>query len=138
METALPSDQPRTPGASRWGLALPLLAAMLVMLTFLTIPPAPVDLKVDTDTSFIAVLDYAQQHGLQFGPDLVCTYGPLGYLIFYYYSPNTPVLRMAVDVVFCFTVGRGAMPGRLASAVGVAVPGRGCLHVRGRQSASQD
>jgi hypothetical protein len=107
METALQPEQPRTARAARRGVALPLLAAVLVMLTFVTIPPAPVDLKVDTDTSLSPVLNYAQQHGLQFGPDLVSTYGPLGYLIFFYYSPNAAGLRMMVDVAFCLTVAVG-------------------------------
>ena len=107
METALQPDQPRAAAASRRGLALPLLAAVLVMLTFVTIPPAPVDLKVDTDTSLSAVLNYAQQQGLQFGPDLVATYGPLGYLIFFYFSPNAAGMRMMVDVAFCLTVAAG-------------------------------
>lgn len=90
MQIALPPDQSRPSDASRRGVALPLLAAVLVMLTFVTFPPAPVDLKVDADTSLSAVLNYAQQHGLQFGTDLVSTYGPLGYLIFFYFSRMAP------------------------------------------------
>ncbi len=77
------------------------------MLTFVTIPPAPVDLQVDSDTSLSAVLNYAQQQGLQFGTDLVFTYGPLGYLIFFYFSPNAAGMRMVVDVAFCLTVAAG-------------------------------
>ncbi len=107
MQIALPPDQSRPSDASRRGVALPLLAAVLVMLTFVTFPPAPVDLKVDADTSLSAVLNYAQQHGLQFGTDLVSTYGPLGYLIFFYFSPNGAGIRMAVDVAFCLTVAAG-------------------------------
>jgi len=107
MQIASPPDQPRAAGAPRWGLALPLLAAVVVMLTFVTFPPAPVELKVDADTSLSAVLNDAQQHGLQFGTDLVSTYGPLGYLVFFYFSPNAAGTRMAVDVALCLTVAAG-------------------------------
>jgi hypothetical protein len=107
MQTAPQPVQPLAAPASRRSVVLPLLAAALVMLTFVTIPPAPMDLKVDADTSLSAVLNYAQQQGLQFGTDLVCTYGPLGYLIFFYFSPNAAGIRMMVDVVFCFTVAAG-------------------------------
>jgi hypothetical protein len=107
METALQPNQPRAVGVSRLSVALPLLAAVLVMLTFVTIPPAPVDLNVDADTSLSGVLNYAQQHGLQFGPELVSTYGPLGYLIFFYFSPHAAGMRMMVDVTFCLTVAAG-------------------------------
>ena len=107
MDNGLRPDQPRDAATSRRGVTLPLLAAVLVMLTFVTIPPAPVDLQVDADTSLSAVLNYAQQQGLQFGPDLVSTYGPLGYLIFFYFSPNAAGMRMGVDVAFCLTVAAG-------------------------------
>ena len=107
MQTASQPVQPLAAPASRRSVVLPLLAAALVMLTFVTIPPAPMDLKVDADTSLSAVLNYAQQQGLQFGTDLVCTYGPLGYLIFFYFSPNAAGIRMMVDVAFCFTVAAG-------------------------------
>ena len=122
MQIALPPDQPRPPDASRRGVALPLLAAVLVMLTFVTFPPAPVDLKVDADTSLSAVLNYAQQHGLQFGTGLVSTYGPLGYLSFFYFSPNGAGIRMAVDVAFCLTVAAG-----LCLVAWRLRPLRGCL-----------
>jgi hypothetical protein len=77
------------------------------MMTFLTIPPAAVDLNVDADTSWCAVLNYAHQHGLQFGTDLVFTYGPLGYLIAFYFSPNGAGMRMVADVALCWTVAAG-------------------------------
>jgi hypothetical protein len=107
MQTAPSPSQPPAASALRRSVALPLLAAALLMLTFVTLPPAPVDLKVDADTSLSAVLNYGQQQGLQFGTDLVSTYGPLGYLIFFYYHPNCAVFRMAVDVALCFTVAAG-------------------------------
>jgi len=77
------------------------------MLSFVTIPPAAVDLNVDADTSWCAVLNYAHQYGLQFGTDLVFTYGPLGYLISFYYSPYSLGMRMVADVALCWTVAAG-------------------------------
>jgi hypothetical protein len=105
-----PASQPPTPpssAASRWRTILPLLAAVLVMLTFVTIARPPSDLNVDTDTSLNAVLNYANQHRMQFGTDLVCTYGPLGYLEFFYYSPHAAGLRLAVETALCLTVALG-------------------------------
>ena len=93
--------------AARRNIVVPLLAAVLVMLVFVTLPPTPTDLDADPDTSLSAVLNYAQQHGLQFGTDLVYTYGPLGYLIFFYYHPNAAVMRMMVDIVLCLTIAVG-------------------------------
>jgi hypothetical protein len=107
MESALQPD--RAPGntASRWQVISPLIAAAVVMLTVLTLSRAPVDLKVDADTSLSAVLNYGHQHGLQFGTDLVFTYGPLGYLMFFYYAPHAAGLRMVVETALCFMVAAG-------------------------------
>jgi hypothetical protein len=107
MQTALPPDPPRAGATSARGVAMPLLAAVLVMLTFVIIPPAPWDLNVDADTSSSAVLNYAHQQGLQFGADIVYLYGPLGYLTYFYFSPHAAGMRMAVDTVLCFTVAAG-------------------------------
>ena len=51
METGLKPDPVCAAPAPGGGVALPLLAAMLVMLTFLTVPRAPIELYVDTDTA---------------------------------------------------------------------------------------
>jgi hypothetical protein len=107
MQTALPPDPPSAGAASARGVAMPLLAAVLVMLTFVIIPPAPWDLNVDADTSSSAVLNYAHQQGLQFGTDIVYLYGPLGYLTYFYFSPHAAGMRMAVDTVLCFIVAAG-------------------------------
>ena len=107
METALQPDQPGTGAASRWSIISPLVAAVLVMLTFLTLSRPPLDLDVDTDTSLSAVLNYAHQHHLQFGTGLVFTYGPLGYLMFFYYSPHAARTRLVVETALCLTVAVG-------------------------------
>ena len=126
METALQPTQANAGAASRWRVLLPLLAAVFIMLTFLTIPRAPVG--VDADTSLSEVLSYAHQQGLQFGTDLVFTYGPLGYLTFFYFSPHAAGTRLVVDAMVCFVVAAGlclaAWRGRLVwgcALVGVAL-----------------
>ena len=75
------------------------------MLAFLTFPAAPPDNSVDSSLS--GVLSYAHQQGIQFGPDLVFTYGPLGFLMFFYYSAHAAGLRMAVDVALCLVTAVG-------------------------------
>src|ERR1035441_3561249 len=96
METALQLDQEGAAVAPRRSVVLPLLAAVVVMLSFLTLPRAATNLDMDADTSLSEVLGYAHEHGLQFGPDFVCTYGPLGYVIFVYFSPRTAGTCMVV------------------------------------------
>jgi hypothetical protein len=86
------------------------LAAGLLMLVFVTFPPAPPPTELEAyeaDPSLSAILNYAHEHGLQFGTEFVYTYGPLGYLIFPYFYPQSQVLRMAVDVGLCFAVAVG-------------------------------
>ncbi len=82
----------------------PLLFALGATLVLLTIPRLP--LGTDLDSSWSAVLGYAHQHGLQFGTDIVFTYGPLGFLTSFYFS-QTPVLRVIVDGLLCFCVAAG-------------------------------
>ncbi len=83
------------------------------MLSFVTFPPAPPD--NDVDSSLSAVLNYAHDQGIQFGPELVLTYGPLGFLMFFYFSPHAAGLRMAVDVALCLStaIGLCLVAGRL-------------------------
>jgi len=85
--------------------AAPFLAAVLLMLSFVTFPPPPPD--NDVDSSLSGVLNYAHDQGLQFGPDLVLTYGPLGFLMFFYFSPHAAGLRMAADVALCLVAAIG-------------------------------
>jgi hypothetical protein len=75
------------------------------MVSFVTLPPAPPD--NDVDSSLSGVLSYAHDQGIQFGPDLVFTYGPLGYLMFFYFSPHAAGLRMAVGVALCLATAAG-------------------------------
>ena len=54
--------------------------------------------KAGDDSSWCAVLAYAQQKGLQFGTDLTFTYGPLGFLAVPYFSPAAVWWRLIVAV----------------------------------------
>ena len=58
--------------------AAPFIAAGFLSLTFSTFPHPPVDLGGDADTSLAAVLGFARAHNLQFGHDIVMTYGASG------------------------------------------------------------
>src|ERR1700690_1639526 len=107
METALQVDQETAAAAPCRSVVLPLLAAVLVMLSFLTLPRAATDLDLDSDASLGEVLGYAHQQGLQFGTDFVSTYGPLGYVIFVYFSPRTAGACMVIGSVFCFAAAAG-------------------------------
>jgi len=107
MEPALQPDQRNAAIAPRTGVVLPLLAAVVVMLTCLTLPRAATDLDMDADASLSEVLGYARQEGLQFGTDVVCPWGPLGYTLFVYSSPRTAVTCMVVGSLFCFVAAAG-------------------------------
>src|SRR5262249_5977518 len=50
------------------------------------------------DASWCAVLEYAHQHGLQFGTDIVFTYGPLGFLATPYLFSTPAGPRFALDL----------------------------------------
>jgi len=82
-----------------------LLAAFLATLAFITIPRHA--FIINDELSEKAVLSYAHEHGLQFGREIVFTYGPFGYLISRYFFPHAASLRMAVDVCFCGLVATG-------------------------------
>lgn len=88
------------------GLAGPLIAAVVAMFGFVTFPLAMAERN--PDTSLNEVLHFASEHGLQFGTQVVSTYGPLGFLIFPHYSEHALGLRMATDLLVCFTVAFGA------------------------------
>ena len=85
--------------------AAPFLAAVLLAVSFLSFYPAPPD--NDVDSSLSGVLSYAHQHAIQFGPEFVFTYGPLGYLMLFYYSPHAASLRIVVDVALCLVTATG-------------------------------
>jgi len=91
----------------RAGTIQALLAAGLVALTFLTFPRAPEGIGTNGDVSWGAVLSYAHEHRFQFGPQILYTYGPLGFLIQFYFSSHAAGLRLLADVAVCFSAAAG-------------------------------
>ena len=81
------------------------VTAFFISLVFLTLPSAPPDLGVDS--GWCAVLNWAHQRGLQFGKDVVFTYGPLGFLVTPYYFGQSPSILVAVNTLLCFQVAVG-------------------------------
>lgn len=82
-----------------------LLVSVVATLTFITIPRYPY--LIDDALSEKAVLSYAHEHGLQFGKEIVFTYGPLGFLVSRYFFPHAAGVRMATDFVTCFATALG-------------------------------
>src|ERR1700722_15135680 len=77
----------------RWWLAG---AIILVSWCCLRFPQTPITPAIDP--SLMAVLVHAHGHGMQFGRDIACTYGPLGYLSFDCFAPETGVARIFVEL----------------------------------------
>jgi len=78
------------------------LAALL--LTSITVPIPATVIDTNLDPSWRAVLDYAYQHRLQFGTDVVFTYGPLGFLTVPDFLPDLAGLRMITSLVLSFVI----------------------------------
>jgi hypothetical protein len=89
----------------RW-LATPSLAAAGLTLAFIVRPTA-VLLPEDPDSSWGAALVFGHQHGLQFGRDLVFTYGPLGYLLMPWFASATAGVRWFSDLLLYFSTALG-------------------------------
>src|SRR5262249_45116468 len=85
------------------------ITSILLALVALSPPRVPGEADTDTaaDASWSAVLGFAHQHGLQFGKDVVFTYGPLGFLATPYATGNSIGLRLLTDVVLSLVVGSG-------------------------------
>src|SRR5436853_265832 len=98
-------EPPETPNFPARSAIQVFLAALLLSVAVLTFPQLP--LGKDTDSSWRAMLAYAYEHNLQFGPDIAFTFGPLGFLTIPGYSGIAVGLRMAVDVALCVIVSVG-------------------------------
>jgi hypothetical protein len=59
------------------------------------------------DPSWGGVLVYAREKRLQFGTDIVFTYGPLGYLAIQWFTGHAPGLRMLFDLPLDFGIAAG-------------------------------
>ena len=80
---------------------------LLLTLTCLSLPQGGPPLGDDVDSSLGAVLHYAQEHHLQYGTDLVFTYGPLGFLTFFYYFPHAFALQVTAHFIVAFIAATG-------------------------------
>ncbi|HTL16948.1 MAG TPA: hypothetical protein VL793_06915, partial [Patescibacteria group bacterium] len=87
------------------GTLLSITFALLVTLVCLTVPTLAPDLGIDT--SWCAVLQWAHERGLQFGKDIVFTYGPFGYLLAPYCLAQPPRTLILSNVVICFGIALG-------------------------------
>lgn len=89
----------------RWQCIGQSALTLALALLFLTAPvPAPDN---SVDSSLGAVLSYAHQEHWQYGRDVVFTYGPLGFLMFFYYAPHLAGARLVLDLALCLGVAAG-------------------------------
>jgi hypothetical protein len=79
------------------GWLWPALTTLFVGLVIAPISYTP--LGDGLDSSWAAVLDYAHRERLQYGKDVIFTYGPLGFLITPFYSGYAVGVRLALDTV---------------------------------------
>ncbi|HZV34832.1 MAG TPA: hypothetical protein VFB72_09695 [Verrucomicrobiae bacterium] len=89
------SQTPNAPAARRLWLVA---AIAIVSLACFSFPQATFNQTLDP--SWASVLVYAHQKGLAFGRDIVCTYGPLGFLSIEFFSPFSPAMRTLFEILF--------------------------------------
>jgi hypothetical protein len=92
------AEEPIRPGGK--GFLWVLLSALLLTILLSPVPRLP--LGTNDDSSWSAVLGYAHETGLQFGSDVVFTYGPLGFLLTPYHSVAAPGMSLAAGVIVTF------------------------------------
>lgn len=90
-------------------------AILVLTVVSVALPHVGPSFAEDVDTSLSAVLHYAHQHHLQYGTDIVFTYGPLGFLTFFYYYPHA----FAAQVIAHFILGFAAASGLCLIASGL-------------------
>ena len=93
------------------GTARPKRGWLFVAIAFVSwscwrFPQIPLNTRT-LDASWQAVLGYAHKTEMQFGRDIVFTYGPLGYLSNECFSPYAPVARLFFEVVFGIVIATG-------------------------------
>lgn len=100
----------QTPPADPWaeeplqpaGKGFLWIVVSALLLTVLLSPVPRLPLGTNDDSSWSAVLGYAHEMGLQFGSDVVFTYGPLGFLLTPYYSVAAPGMNLGAEVIVTF------------------------------------
>lgn len=81
------------------------LAVLLLTLVADTFPRSP--LGTDADSSWAAVLEHAARNGLQYGKDIVFTYGPLGYLATSRVIPSEITASTAAELALSLAASAG-------------------------------
>jgi hypothetical protein len=104
-ENGKPTDAAALTTLSRINWLAILFISLVASLTFITIPRYPY--LIDDALSEKAILSYANQHGFQFGKDIVFTYGPLGFLVSRYFFAHAAGMRMVTDFATCFATALG-------------------------------
>src|ERR1700722_7353878 len=94
--------RPRTPATTHWRLIGTIMLGAWSCWRF----PRTV-LSSDLDASWAAVLFYAREKGLQFGRDIVCTYGPLGFLSTEWFLPHVTAARILFELAVGFGIATG-------------------------------
>ena len=84
-----------------------MLSFSVVFLTLALLPLPQVNRDYWADHSLRFILDHAHQNGLQFGSQIVNTYGPLGFLVFPLYSPYAPDSRLLAEFALAFFTALG-------------------------------
>jgi hypothetical protein len=82
-----------------------IVAALLVGLICVALPTAPPYLNVEA--SWCAVLQWAHEHGLQFGKDIVFSYGPLGFLLAPYCLAAPSNSLVLINTLLSFQIASG-------------------------------
>jgi hypothetical protein len=103
------------------GLRGTFITAAFAAVAILQIPRVP--LSADVDSSWSGVLGFAWEKGLQFGKDIVFTFGPLGFLTTTFYTPHAAGIRMVAQVGLAFVVALGVclVAARLTNGPRIAV-----------------
>jgi len=97
-----PASEPRKSRAR--SLLLPAVIALMA-LAFCFFPQTT--LTTLPDHSWERVIIWAHQNGLQFGHDLVFTYGPLGFLATSGFTPDVAVTRILFEAVLSIVIATG-------------------------------
>ncbi len=97
---SLPSPAPR---AWPWWLGQAVLYVLLAASIF-RLPVAP---EIGLDASWQMILAYAAEHGLQHGPEIIFTYGPLGHLMTGTYTGSGLTLHLAWQAVSAALIAAG-------------------------------
>lgn len=93
-------------GASRAKNGWLLAAIAVVSWSCWRFPQIPFNVQ-SLDTSWEAVLAYAHKTGMQFGQEIVSTYGPLGYLSIECFSPYGWIGRLFFEVIYGVVIATG-------------------------------